>query len=122
MSASPSRLLILVLLVILVAAPLSSGDKGLWLAFTSGSSRLVTASVNQLNAEHSTLLPKHVGVSLATARGERADPTKGIATLVVSDGAQLAIRWVPTDRVGPAPRQLTASEASASRGPPLAGV
>ena len=49
--------LTLVLLGLMLAAPLSSGDKGLWLSLAPAAVLLADAPVTGLPAEHSTLAP-----------------------------------------------------------------
>lgn len=121
MSASPSRLLVLLLLSILIAAPLSAGDKGIWLSLTSASTRLLHVPANRFGVEHSTLVPKHFSVAVAAVRGERADSTKGIAALTVLAAGSPAMRWTTADRVEPhGHRKPAISAAVASRGPPHA--
>jgi hypothetical protein len=69
------RLLTFVLLGLLLAAPLSTGDKGLWLGLAA-TPVLLDAPADWLPAEHSTLLPDRSGRALASARVEQTGAGK----------------------------------------------
>lgn len=60
----------LILLGILLAAPLSSGDKGLWLSVAPTAALLTDAPTAGLPAEHSTILPDRTGRSAVAGRIE----------------------------------------------------
>src|SRR4051812_19261775 len=52
------RSLTLVLLGLLIAAPLGSGDKGLWLSLVATPAQILDLAADRLPAEHSILLPE----------------------------------------------------------------
>ena len=72
-----SRLSTLAVLLVLYAAPLSSGDKGLWLSVTSMPAPLFGAIPGGMAAEHTIVLPSRGALSLARIGVERGDPALG---------------------------------------------
>ena len=78
MSWQRLRALTLLLLVLLVASPLSSGDKGLWLSLASTPVQILDVVTDSLPAEHLILLPDGASRAARTAvtRAERADVAK----------------------------------------------
>lgn len=113
-----SRLSTLAIVALLYAAPLSSGDKGLWLSVASMPVPLFGATPGRLAPEHSILLPNRGGLSLARTCAERSDPALGPGLVTVDDATVDASwtsvsqppSWSTRDAVCPAP--------SAPRGPP----
>jgi hypothetical protein len=74
------RVLTLILLVLLILAPLSSGDKGLWLSLASTPVQHLDVATDRLPAEHSILLPERAartGRVAAISRTDRADAANG---------------------------------------------
>jgi hypothetical protein len=70
------RALMLVLLGLLIAAPLSSGDKGLWLSLVATPSQVLDLPADRLPAEHSILLLDRItriARSVAHARPDRVE-------------------------------------------------
>ena len=110
------RALMLLLLMLLIASPLSSGDKGLWLSLAATPLQARDAAPDRLPAEHSILLPDGVSrVGRAAARPERADTEKslgpaGVAWLPGSDQHRTTVVGAPRYPLGepfaarPAPR------------------
>jgi len=113
-----SRLSTLAVLLVLYAAPLSSGDKGLWLSVASMPVPLFGAVPGGLAAEHLILLPNRGALSLARAGVERHDPALGVGLVAVDD---LAVDAAWTS-VGQPPawstREATRPAPIAPRGPP----
>ena len=73
--------LTLVLLGLLIASPLSSGDKGLWLSFAATPVQLLDLATDQVPTEHSILLPERVsraGRTVTDTRPERTDVGKAL--------------------------------------------
>lgn len=118
MSRHWSRLSTLAVVALLYVAPLSSGDKGLWLSVASMPVPLFGAIPGGMPPEHSILLPHRTGLSLARACVERGDPALGTGLVAVDDATVDATwtsvshppSWRARDAVCPAP--------SAPRGPP----
>ena len=113
-----SRLATLAVIALLYAAPLSSGDKGLWLSVASMPVPLSEAIPGGVAAEHSILLLNRGSLALARTCAERSDPALGPGLVAVDDAtvdaAWTAVSqppsWSTRDAVLPAP--------SAPRGPP----
>ena len=72
------RALTLVFLGLLLASPLSSGDKGLWLGLAATPIQHLVAPGHGVPAEHSTLLPEKASRPVVAARIERIDPSKSL--------------------------------------------
>ena len=83
------RALTLLFLVLLIASPLSSGDKGLWLSIAPTPVRILDLATDRLPAEHSILLPDGASRAARTtiARPERAEVARSLGP----DGAA----WLP---------------------------
>jgi hypothetical protein len=110
-----SRLSTLAVLLVLYAAPLSAGDKGLWLSVASMPVPLSGAVPGGVAPEHSIVLPT---LSLARAGVERGDPAPG-AGVVAIDDASVDPTWTS---VGQPPTWTSHGAARpapiAPRGPP----
>jgi hypothetical protein len=111
----------LLLLVLLIAAPLSSGDKGLWLSLASTPVQHVDLATDRLPAEHSSLLPdgaSRAGCATAAARPERADVAKtlGLAGAAWSPGP--GGRWTLLASTPPYPHGEVVAARPAPRAPP----
>jgi hypothetical protein len=113
-----SRLSTLTVVALLYAAPLSSGDKGLWLSVASLPVPLFGAIPGGMAAEHTITLPNRGALSLARACVERGDPALGPGLVAVDDPTVDAAwtsvshppSWSAPDGVCPLP--------TAPRGPP----
>ena len=107
------------LLVLLIAAPLSSGDKGLWLSLGGVPLQLHAAPVSRLPAEHTTLVPDAIA-RLSTSRHiERTDASRALCQTGSSRLARTAARWSSTASLPlPAPREALTARPS-PRAPPV---
>jgi hypothetical protein len=90
------RALTLVLLVLLLASPLSTGDRGLWLSLTTAPA-LLDAPAAWLPAEHSTLLPDRPGRALTSARVEQTGTGKRLVTPGLIWVASVGDGWSDAD-------------------------
>jgi hypothetical protein len=68
----------LIVLGLLLAAPLTAGDKGLWLSLHGSSVSLLQGTPGAAAPEHSTLLPDRPARMVAAARLERPDPARSL--------------------------------------------
>jgi hypothetical protein len=113
-----SRLATLAVLALLYAAPLSSGDKGLWLSVASMPVPLFGVVPGGMASEHSVLLPNRAALSLARTGVQRYDPALGAGIVAVDDATADAV-WTS---IGLPPawstREATRPAPIASRGPP----
>ena len=100
----------LVLLGLMLAAPLSSGDKGLWLSLAP-TAMLADAPAAGLPAEHSTLAPDRQSRPTVAGRIETSGSNKQLDAGVEPVGLTLGERWT---RLQDAP--------AASLLPPLAAL
>lgn len=90
------RSLTLVLLVLTIAAPLSSGDKGLWLSLGASPLVYLELASDRLPAEHSILLPERAsrtGREEIVARDERLDVATHLFVDVASWSPGTSERW-----------------------------
>ena len=71
--------LTLVLLGLMLAAPLSSGDKGLWFSLAPAAVLLTDAPAAGLPAEHSTLAPDRQSRPAVASRTESSGAHKALA-------------------------------------------
>ena len=116
-----ARILTLLLLVLLVASPLSPVDKGLWLNLTSTPAQHLEAAPNHLPAELSIVVPDD-GVRIVsasdTARSERVEAPKtlGLAGAAWPPGS--SERWTTVGSPPPFPLGETLASPSAPRAPP----
>ena len=116
-----ARVLTLLLLVLLIAAPLSSGDKGLWLSLAPTPAQHLEAASDRLPAELSILVPDaaaRVARAVAAARPERADTAKtlGLAGALWPTGS--GERWTVVVSTPPYPHGEVFAARSAPRAPP----
>ena len=113
-----SRLTILAFLMVLYAAPLSSGDKGLWLSVAALPVQTFGAIPSRVPPEHAIVLPDRGDQGLAMACVERREPAPGLGVPTLDD-ATLAEHW---ERVGHVvfghARDAICPAPSAPRGPP----
>lgn len=86
-------LLTLVLLGLMLAAPLSSGDKGLWLSLAPSAALLSAAPAVGLPAEHSTLAPDRQGRPVVAGRTETNGSDKQLDAGAAPTGHSLGERW-----------------------------
>jgi hypothetical protein len=108
----------LVLLGLLLAAPLSVGDKGLWLSLHGASETLLRASTGMATPEHSTLLPDGSSRVHVTTRLDRSDPPRSLSApatdwLLGPSERRSSVHTTPT----PAPHPVLAAR-PAPRAPP----
>lgn len=73
--------LTLALLGLLLASPLSNGDKGLWLSLHGPHEALLRLAYGTTPTEHSTLLPDRQGRVVANARAERPDSFRSLGAV-----------------------------------------
>jgi hypothetical protein len=113
-----SRLSTLAVLALLYAAPLSSGDKGLWLSVASMPVPLFGTIPGGVAPEHSILLSNRGDLSLVRACAERSEPALGPG-LVAVDDATVDAAWTSASQP-PAwsTRDPTRLAPAAPRGPP----
>ena len=88
--------LTLVLLGLLLAAPLSSGDKGLWLSLAPAAILLSDAPAAGLPAEHSTLLPDRPARPAVAHRTETGGTDRALGADAHPAGLSVGERWVAT--------------------------
>jgi hypothetical protein len=69
-----SRLSMLTFLALLYAAPLSTGDKGLWLSVAGLPAQVLGTAAERLPAEHSSLIPDAGSRTSWSARSEHDEP------------------------------------------------
>lgn len=94
--------LTLVLLGLLLAAPLSAGDKGLWLSLHGASETLLRGSTDVATPEHSTLLPNGSGRVHVAARLDLPDPPRSLSAVAATWLLGPSERW-HARTIGPAP-------------------
>ena len=114
------RALTLVFLGLLIASPLSSGDKGLWLSLASTPVQLLEVASDRLPAEHSILLPDGASraVRAATARTERADAAKSLGPAGTAWSPGSGERWSTVVSAPPHPHGEPSVARPAPRAPP----
>jgi hypothetical protein len=121
MSRRQFRTLTLALLMLLIAAPLSSGDKGLWLSLAATPTQVFETVAGNLPAEHAILVPERgsrAGRAQLLARAERVDVTR-----IVGPGGALAAfgqsaRWPLPDVPTLHPHGEPSADRPAPRAPP----
>ena len=116
-----ARILTLLLLALMIAAPLSSGDKGLWLSLAPTPAQHLEAAPDRLPAELSILVPEsaaRVARASTAARPERADAprTLGLAGAAWSPGS--GERWTVVVSAPPYPHGEVFAARPAPRAPP----
>lgn len=113
------RALTLLLLVLLIASPLSSGDKGLWLSLAATPVQLVESVADHLPAEHSVLLPDAANrASRTAARTERADVAKSLGPAGTAWTPPPGERWTTLTSAVPHPHGELFTARPAPRAPP----
>lgn len=121
MSRRRMRALTIVLLGLLLAAPLSSGDKGLWLSLTSAAAHLVKVESGSLPAEHAVIVPERTGraARIVGAPGAgRAEATRGLGPAGADQALGSTERWTILDSVPPYQRGEPFADHPAPRAPP----
>jgi hypothetical protein len=113
-----SRLSILTFLVLLYAAPLSTGDKGLWLSVAGLPVQALGTADKRLPAEHSSLVPDYGPRAWASARAEREEQAFGPGDLSGAVRSATTPARSVGERQFQATRDTLASTPSAPRGPP----
>ena len=115
------RALTLLLLVLLIASPLSSGDKGLWLSLASTPVQLLEVASDRLPAEHSILLPdgaSRTGRVATAARLERADVAKSLGPAGTAWSPGSGEQWSTVGSAPPHPHGEPFVARPAPRAPP----
>jgi hypothetical protein len=121
MSRRHLRALTLVLLALLIAAPLSSGDKGLWLSLTSSPVQLFESAAGDLPAEHAVLVPERAsraGRAQALPRGERLDAARILGLGAAVGSFELTAQWALPASSDPYPHGEPSADRPAPRAPP----
>lgn len=113
------RLVTGLVLVLHFLAPLSSGDKGLWLSVAPAPIRVFAATASDVVVEHSTLLPVQGIPGFSGLAAGHPDPAKGVITVetgvaIPSHGCRALLTRIPMCGV---PGDADAELAS-PRGPP----
>ncbi len=114
----PIPALILVLLALLLAAPLTAGDKGLWLSLHGAHESLLGRALGSTPIEHSTLLPDRSGRVIAAARIDRPDPARSLGAVAVAWAGGAAEQWGHAARSLMPPPRLRVTERPDPRAPP----
>src|SRR6266487_4141246 len=91
------RALTLVFLGLLLASPLSSGDKGLWLSLAQTPIQHLVMPAQGLPAEHSTVLPEKASRPVVAVRTERVDPSKSLGAPAQGQRFGTGERWPAFD-------------------------
>ena len=114
------RALTLILLGLLIASPLSSGDKGLWLSLAATPVQLLEVATRSLPAEHSILLPdgaSRTGRAGAT-RPERTDDVRSLGPAGTVWSPSSNERWTTVVSVPSYPHGELFAARPAPRAPP----
>jgi hypothetical protein len=101
MSRQRIRVLTLVLLGLLIAAPLSFGDKGLWLSFASTPQQVLDVVAGGLAPEQMLLLHERTGRMIVAPRLERSDAVRSLDDGGIWIPARSGSGWVIADSVQP---------------------
>lgn len=121
MTRQQFRALTLALLILIVAAPLSSGDKGLWLSFTATPNQVLETAARDLPAEHEILVPERgsrVGRTQVLLRAERVDTARMIAPVGAPASFGHGVRWPLPDLPAIHPHGEPFADRPAPRAPP----
>ena len=114
-----ARWTILVLLVLIILSPFSSGDKGLWLSIAPAPFTIFEALGGHFTAEESTLLRARSDVAPCSVDLAHEDVARSVALDDATTGIVRHERLGRTSPLSarPAPRDV-ASASSPPRGPP----
>ena len=121
MSRRQFRALTLSLLILLVAAPLSSGDKGLWLSLASTPTQIFKAAASELPAEHTILVPEggsRAGRTQVLLRADRVDTASVVGTVGALTVTGHGARWPVSDLPAVHPHGEPSADRPAPRAPP----
>jgi hypothetical protein len=121
MSRRHFRALTLALLMLIVAAPLSSGDKGLWLSLAATPSQVFQTAASEVPAEHVTLVPERgsrAGRTQALLRADRVDTARIIGTVGALTSFGQGARWPLPDVPSVHPHGEPSADRPAPRAPP----
>jgi hypothetical protein len=118
MSRQRIRALTLILLVFLIAAPLSSGDKGLWLSFTSTPQQVLDVAAGGPAPDQTLLLYERTGRMTAAPRPERSDAGSSLDNVGTWIPARSGSGWIITDSVQPPALGEPGADRPAPRAPP----
>ena len=111
----------LLLLVLLIVSPLSSGDKGLWLSLAATPVQHLDLATDRLPAEHLILLPDGVsraGRAAILARPVRADVVRSLGPAGTAWLPSSGERWTIVVSAPPHPHGELFSARPAPRAPP----
>ena len=115
------RALTPLLLALLIVAPLSSGDKGLWLSLASTPVQHLELAADRLPAELSVLLPdaaSRTGRVIAAARPDRAELATSLGPAGVAWSLGFGERWTILVSAQPYPHGEVFAARPAPRAPP----
>lgn len=112
------RALTLMFLGLLIASPLSSGDKGLWLSLGGAHVQLHRATASRLPAEHTTVVPDAVARPSASRHVERTDASRSLCPSCSSGLVPPAERWTIATATRFPAHKKTLVEPRAPRAPP----
>ena len=118
MSWRRSRLSILVFLGLLYTAPLSSGDKGLWLSVTSMPVQLFGVISGGIPPEREIQVPDRGAQGLTLAQLERGEPALGPGLRAVDATPALGRSEQVVDESFGSARPAAYQSQAAPRGPP----
>ena len=119
MSWRSIRSLTLVLLGLVLAAPLSSGDKGLWLSLTSTPVQHLQTAGDSLPAEHGIVLPHDTSLFAVTSSASHPERTDADSNLSTAPYLHSVLRWTVTDAEPAAPDVEPIADRPAPRAPPV---
>lgn len=122
MSRRRFRALTLVLLLLIVVAPLSSGDKGLWLSFASTPTQVFEIEARDLPAEHAILVPERgsrAGRAQALPRPERVDVARIVGQVGALASLGYGLGWPLPDIAAHHAHGEPSADRPAPRAPPV---
>ena len=118
MSWRSIRALTLVLLGLVLAAPLSSGDKGLWLSLTSTPVQHLQTAGDSLPAEHGIVLPHDASRFAAAPSVSHPERTDADANLSAAPSLRSMLRWTIVDAEPAVPDVEPIADRIVPRAPP----
>jgi hypothetical protein len=118
MSWRSIRSLTLVLLGLVLAAPLSSGDKGLWLSLTSTPVQHLQMAGRSLPAEHGIVLPDDASRFAVASSVSHPERTDADSNLSAAPRLGSMIRWTLTDAEPAVPDVEPIADRIVPRAPP----
>jgi hypothetical protein len=118
MSWRSIRALTLVLLGLVLAAPLSSGDKGLWLSLTSTPVQHLQTAGDGLPTEHGIVLPHDTSLFALTSTVSHPERTDADASLSAAPGLCSMLCWTVIDAEPAVPDVEPIADRIIPRAPP----